>query len=245
MEIWQPTLPFLLVLASMANVMGGVLLLFRRTWSNESLYAMVSIGGGLLLALTVLDLLPHSVGGHGHKYMPFVLIGFVFLFITEMIWQKQSGINAKGIIGVTIGFVIHAFFEGLSLVASFHLDAAFGLPLLGALVLHKIPDGIAVASLLLAATGKRLLAFCGSLSLGMATILGAMSMRVAGQYIMTDWSNAGMALATGVFLYVSASHLVPLVQHSSRPAMSLYFCGAMLFYLIISLFFNFHPNHVV
>jgi ZIP family zinc transporter/zinc and cadmium transporter len=195
---------------------------------------MVSAGGGLLLSITILDLFPHSIAGSNHSLMPFVLVGFALLFTLEIAGKKGSGLGSN-VIGVLLGFIIHAYVEGLSLMASFQLNAKLGISLLIALVLHKIPDGITVASLLLAATKSRMLAVLGSSALGLATLLGVISVELGERWMPSNWSKVVLALTTGVFLYVSASHLVPLILGTKQLRMGIYFFAAMLAYLFVSI----------
>ncbi|WP_255298428.1 ZIP family metal transporter [Brevibacillus dissolubilis] len=222
-------------LAVLANIVGGMTVLARKNWAGKSLYAMISVGGGLLFALTVLDLLPHTAG-HGQGMMPFVLIGFLLLLVLDLILRSgdEKKAAAGRTVGVVAGFMVHAFLEGVSLVAGMQMDTRLGLPLLTAMMLHRIPDGVTVASFILAATGKRSTAFLGAVALGLATYVGAISMQVAGGYLSHRAGDIGMALATGVFLYISATHIVPLVQDKRYPGLGLYFIGAILCYLLIA-----------
>jgi zinc transporter ZupT len=231
------------LLAAGASSVGGLLLCLRR-WSEESLFAMISTGGGLLLAITLLDLLPHSIGDERHDLTPFVLLGFALLFVLELIGQSGKTIGRTSVIGVLSGFLLHAFVEGVSLMASFRLDSALGVSVLIALLFHKIPDGVTVASLLLAATKSRVKAFWGAFSLGGATLAGAAGVGLVDSLLPPMWSPVMIALTTGVFLYVSASHLVPLIQHARRAQLGIYFLAAMLAYMLITAFLhgNLHPD---
>lgn len=213
------------------------MLFFRKTWSEQSLLAMISIGGGLLLSLTILDMIPHSMGDQ-HSHMPFVLIGFACLFAIEALSKNDNKIGISSVIGISCGFLLHAFMEGISLKASFHVDNQLGLSVVVALILHKIPDGISLASILLIATGRREIAFLGSAALGVATLLGAWVMDVVEKSFSGVGVNLFFAISTGVFLYVSASHLVPFIQRKGGKSSSLLFFTAVLCYLVLTLFFR-------
>jgi zinc transporter ZupT len=233
----QPDVLFVLLLAAAASSVGGLLLCLRR-WSEESLFAMISASGGLLLAITLLDLLPHSIGGDHHDLTPFVLLGFAAMFVLEQIGHSGRSVGATSVIGVLSGFLLHAYVEGVSLIASFRLDSTLGLSVLLALLLHKIPDGVTVASLLLAATKSRVKAFFGASALGVATLVGASSVELVETMLPPIWSPVMIAVTTGVFLYVSASHLVPLIQHAKRAQLGVYFFAAMLAYMLITTFLH-------
>ncbi|MCK9906446.1 hypothetical protein MXD63_41460, partial [Frankia sp. Cpl3] len=95
----QPYSYVLLMAATLSSVLGGFILCLRKSWSEEALYAMISAGAGLLLSITILDLVPHSIGNHGHSLMPFVLLGFALLFVMEMISQKNARLGGGNLVG--------------------------------------------------------------------------------------------------------------------------------------------------
>ncbi|UFJ41693.1 ZIP family metal transporter [Brevibacillus humidisoli] len=235
------SMPFFLLLAALASWAGGLMLVIRSNWSAHTLYAMVSVGAGLLTALTTLDLLPRSIG-HGHSaYMAVVLLGFLLLFATDALLHQNQPQQVR-VAGLMAGFLIHSFLEGVSLVASFRVDPSLGVTLLAAMILHKLPDGITVASLLLVSTNNKIKALLGTGALGMATLVGAWGMIAAGTWITPERLQIVLALTTGIFLYVSLSHLVPFVLQSGQPRLHLFFVGGVLLYMLLSLVLRFHPH---
>jgi zinc transporter ZupT len=237
----QPVYWIVLLSAAVASSIGG-LLLCLRAWSEQALFAMISAGAGLLLAITMLDLMPHVLEGESQRMMPFVLVGFAMMFTLELIGQAGKKLGSTGIIGVLTGFLLHAFVEGVSLMASFRLDAEVGLTVLLAMLLHKVPDGVTVASLLLAATRSRRTALWGATSLGLATLAGAFSMGAVERVFPPDWSPMILALTTGIFLYVSASHLVPYILSARKAELGIYFFASVLLYMVLATYL--HGNHV-
>ncbi|WP_232698273.1 ZIP family metal transporter [Brevibacillus daliensis] len=237
---WHPSFMLLLFLVCAASLLGSFVICFRRQWSEASLFVMISIGGGILFSLTILDLLPHAMDGEGNRFLPLVLVGFMLLFLLENVRNDQEKVNANNMVGVTFGFYLHAFFEGFSLAAGMQAHASLAIPLMIGLILHRLPDGVTVSSLLLAATRSRVMAFLGGVGLCLATMLGAFTMRLTGMFISASWNQAGLALSAGVFLYVAASHLVPLLQQKQDRKLGLYFVLSVLLYMIFSLFFHSH-----
>ncbi len=237
-ELIVPT-SILLIAASFASVLGGMIIFVRKRWSQQSLYAIMSAGAGLLFAVTVFDLLPHAVTYKNKILLPFVVLGYSVLFVMELIGRKKGQKAGVGsIIGATSGFLIHAFLEGMSLAASFQVSTQLGLSLLFALILHKIPEGITMASLLMTVTTRRTVAFSGSLMLGVATFFGVLSVSVANRWIAPDIPHVVLAFSAGVFLFVSTSTLVPLIQQTGKVQMSLYFLAAILAYMVLPLYFG-------
>jgi len=231
---------FLLLLVSLAGWAGGLLVLLRASWSQRCLYAWVSGGAGLLTALTILELLPRSMA-HGHtSYMAVVLAGFLLFFGTDTLFQHGKRQEVP-IAGLVTGLLIHSLLEGMSLAASFHLDRSLGLALLVAMLLHKLPDGITIASLLLI-SGNRRKALAGSGGLGLATLAGGWSMLAAGEWLTAERLQLVFALTTGFFLYLALCHLVPFVLKSKETRFQLSFLAGILLYLLLLLVFPLHPH---
>ena len=101
-----------------------------------------------------------------------------------------------------------------------------GLLVFIAILLHKVPEGVTVASIMLASgnSAKRAIGAVGLL--GASTVLGVIltsQLRIL--------ATTGLALSAGVTLYVGASNLVPEVQKKPSHASSIaIFLGAGLFY---------------
>ncbi|WP_338028557.1 ZIP family metal transporter [Brevibacillus fulvus] len=230
-----PSTFFLLVCASaLASVLGGMIIFLRRAWSDYALEAMVSAGGGILLSLTILDMIPHAA--HEPRLIPFVLVGFSLLFVIELAGKEATHpANKRSVSGVYLGFLIHAFVEGVSLMASFQVNAHLGYSLIIALLLHKIPDGVTVATLLYASNKNRCFAFLGAVTLGGTTLLGILSVYWLDQWLPAIWSEIVISITTGVFLFVAASHLVPHILQKQRQQLGFYFFAGMLGYMLFSL----------
>lgn len=231
----------LLLFVSLASWLGGWLLLLRSAWTMRSLYTWASCGAGLLTALTVLELLPRSMGGGDATYTVVVLLGFLLYFVTDILLQRGRQ-QPVPIVGLLTGLVVHSLLEGMSLAASFQLDQALGFTLLAAMLVHKLPDGMTVASLVLASTGQRGKALLGSGAIGLATLLGGLGMFAAGEWLTLARLRFVFALTTGIFLYLSFCHLVPFVLRSGEHRFPLAFLGGVLLYMLFLLFFPFHRH---
>jgi zinc and cadmium transporter len=95
-------------------------------------------------------------------------------------------------------------------------------------LLHKLPEGVTIASVMVAGGQSRAQAIGGAAVLGMATILGVLlTDRVA------SLARHGLAISAGVTLYVAASNLVPHFQgrRGWLTAIS-FFGGAFSFFLV-------------
>ena len=108
---------------------------------------------------------------------------------------------------------------------------ALGLLLFVGVFLHKLPEGVAVASVMLASGQSARRAMQSAGLLGLATVAGVLVTDLA-----EPLARYGLAVAGGVTLYVAASNLVPEFQGKRRLSLPLaFFAGAAAFFLALHL----------
>jgi ZIP family zinc transporter/zinc and cadmium transporter len=132
-------------------------------------------------------------------------------------------------VGITalLGLLLHTLFDGVAIASGFGVSTELGLLIFSAIALHKIPEGVTIASIMLASGNSVARAIGSVVLLGLSTVIGV---------LLTAWvkplEHHGLALSAGVTLYVAASNLVPEVQkqHGLRYALSV-FVGVGLYYV--------------
>ena len=107
------------------------------------------------------------------------------------------------------------------------MSEALGLLVFFAILLHKLPEGLAISSLFLASGESRRAALAASGALALSSLLGAvltLQVPILGEY--------GLPLAAGVTLYVGASNLVPEFQGKRGWNLPLsFFLGCAIYYV--------------
>lgn len=104
-------------------------------------------------------------------------------------------------------------------------------------LLHKVPDGLTIYSIVLVAFNDRKKAFIASLALASATIFGGalvwlLSDRFVTEVIGDSFERIGLSFSAGVFLYVAATDLIPVDNQSENRKTGLYFLlGVAVFYV--------------
>ena len=128
----------------------------------------------------------------------------------ELLVSARAGVSAL------LGLVVHSFFDGISIGSAFIIDRALGLLVFTAIVLHKAPEGFAIASVVLATRGSRRSALLAAAAVGGASILGGFSI-----FGMQTLVGPALAVSAGVTLYVAASDLVPEVNRDQGVGIAL------------------------
>ena len=100
------------------------------------------------------------------------------------------------------------------------MSGRLGVLLFLAVLLHKLPEGVTIASVMVAGGQSRARAVGAAAVLGGATVLGVL---LTGQ--IGPLARHGLALSGGVTLYVTASNLVPEFQAKRGRLSGLAFVG--------------------
>ncbi len=208
--------PLLLgLVAALANIAGGLILVSRRHWNDLVLRYFVALGAGFMLATALVHMLPSAASGT--KRGPLLILAGYFLvhffehtvsqhfhFGEETHAHEMQKPSAPWT--ALVGLSVHAFFDGLSIASGLAVSRSLGLLVFVAILLHKLPEGFTVASIALASGQGRSGALRSSLILAAATLLGALSLADR------SWVGVALPLSTGVTLYVAASDLIPEVN---------------------------------
>jgi zinc and cadmium transporter len=210
--------------AALANVTGAALVTIRARWSSAVLALLVALAAGFMLAVSLSDLLPDAIRRGGDGAAAVALGAYLLVYVMQHALPGHFHISEQpGHVSQTVsrsaiaGLVLHTFFDGVAITSGFGVSTALGVLVLVAIGLHKIPEGIAAAGLVLAAGGTRGRAVGAAVILGISTLLG-----VVATGITPLLAANGLALSAGVTLYVAASNLVPELQREPgwRPVLA-------------------------
>jgi zinc transporter ZupT len=223
-------------LAALGNVAGGGLVLWRAGRDRHALAALTGFGAGFLLAVVVLGMLPHAAESPGGLVA--VLVGYLIVHLTQHSLTPHfhfgeethsDAMISRGIgVFALVGLLPHSFFDGVAISAGFMEDHALGVLIFIGIVLHTVPTGVSLASVMIASGNTRAQTLLAVAALAVATVLGA-----AVTPVVEPIARYGLALAAGVTLYVAASNLVPEAQHErSWVVQGGLFAGVVAFFLV-------------
>lgn len=253
-----PSLLLFGFLAASANLVGGFLLIRSgaHRFGERFLKYLVALGAGFMLAAIFIEIIPESVNiwtsdvtgdGAGEAIvgaMTLLLGGYLLIQLFEHTiaphfhfgaeTHPESFMRPSAAYTAVGGLWIHTFFDGVSIAAAFLVNFRVGILVFIAILLHKMPEGFTVASIMLASGRSARTALLATVAIGAATLGGV----IAVGFLQTRLSSAvGYALpfSAGVTLYVAASDLIPEVNHKEErnPMVSIVvFVGVALFYLL-------------
>jgi zinc and cadmium transporter len=200
--------------AAVANVAGAAAVTTRRAWSTRSLELLIALSAGFMISVSLADIIPTAIAMDGERAALTVLAGFLVVHLTQHalvghfhFGEETHHVSQRVRISALAGLLLHTFVDGVAIASAFLVNTELGVLVFGAIFLHKLPEGLAISSLTLAAGGSRRAALGAAALLGAATLVGA---------LLTDASaplaRYGLALSGGVTLYVGGSNLIPEFQ---------------------------------
>ncbi|MBI5472082.1 MAG: ZIP family metal transporter [Ignavibacteriae bacterium] len=234
------TIAFYGLIAALAEILGGALVVLRKQWPSSVQEYLLALSAGFILALVFIELIPESLRTIGLQAPLYMLAGYSVLHFFEHTIVRhlhfgeethhEAMVSKIASISTFGGLFIHAFFDGFAISAGMQFDFALGVLIFLAVLLHKIPEGLTIASVMLAAEHRRQTAFLASAAIGVATMLGVVSV-----FLLADVSSQvigiSFAFSAGIATYVGASDLIPEINHSkNRIIPVMVFGGMALFY---------------
>ena len=227
--------------AALGNVLGG-LFVVRREWPRRSLTYFLALGAGFMLATSLIEMVPESIRLAGDDSLFFVLSGYFLVHLfehtlaphfhfgeeTHHVEMRHHHASSSALAGL----LIHTFFDGVAIASGFLVSTWLGMVIFLAILLHKLPEGFTVASLIMAAGKGRGRAMSGATLLGAATLAGVLMM-----WVLRATLRYTLPVSAGVTLYVAASDLIPEVNREPGVRISIVaFLGVALLFVLHRLF---------
>ncbi len=230
----------LALIAALAVILGGSLIVSRKHWPTRVQETLLALGAGFILSLVFLKLVPVSFGYIGESAAIWILAGFATIHFFEhtivghlhfgeethhdVMISRTTGYSAFS------GLFIHAFFDGLSISVGLQYDLFLGTLIFLAILLHKFPEGLTIASIMSTAGFPRKVVLFSAIGIGLATLLGASSVFLL-EHVNAELAGIAFAFSAGTVTYVGASDLIPEVNKTeNRLPPVLVFGGMILFY---------------
>ncbi|RMF92502.1 MAG: ZIP family metal transporter [Candidatus Schekmanbacteria bacterium] len=227
-------------IAAVGSLIGMLLLLWKEKWARTNSIKLISLSGGIFLGIVFIHLLPESIEINENAlwyclggFISFYLLESLFLFHSHSDEEPSGERHHKFGMLAVVGLFIHSMFDGIGIGAGFEIDARLGFLAVVAVLSHKVPDGIAIAGILFHARESLKKVVLYSVVISLATPLGTFLVGIFFKNIEETVVGALLAFASGFFLYISASDLIPQT-HNERNALNFVILtvGVLLMYIL-------------
>ena len=205
---WSLLLAFV---AAVATVIGGLVLFLPK--KDKLLPHIIAFGAGFMLAAAFLKMVPASLQLISTAPI-WILVGYILAHLFEHTFtphfhfgeetHTEHMLNPGVSVSAFVGLILHAIFDGVSISSGFMVSSSLGFFIALAVILHKIPEGLTIASVMLASGRSKRSAMNSAVVLALATILGTVVMLP-----MMSFRGIALALSAGIATYVAATDLIP------------------------------------
>jgi zinc transporter ZupT len=235
------------LMAAFANLLGGLLVSSRRL-GQATLRYLIALGAGFMLAAVFLKIIPESLNlWSGETLLPmlWVLVGYLLIQLVEHTvaphfhfgeeTHEEAMLAEHAALAGLAALMVHTFFDGVSIAVASLVSHELGFVVFVAILLHKLPEGFTVASMMLAAGRSRQKARLAALLVGLATLVGVALVVLFQNFPVYSrpLSSYALPLSAGVTLYVAASDLIPEVntREGGIRTSLMVFAGVALLYI--------------
>lgn len=192
---------------------------------KDKLHLILGFSAGAILGVALFDLLPESIELISGDYntqtvMVLVALGFCVYMLIDRLFSlhKHDGECAKTSHGgklSAVALILHSFLDGFSIGLAFKISDSVGWVVAMAVLAHKFSDGINTVSVVMQDGSKIKPVVKWLAASSLAPVVG-----VCLAYFITISDvtlGALLAVFVGLFLYISASTLIP-ESHHQHPA---------------------------
>src|SRR5438874_8100426 len=236
--LWQ-------VVAAYAFALVGGWISASLQLSHKPLCALISFAAGTLLGVTIFAILPESFGACSWWTVLLALAtGYaLFFFISKHVHHVCPACAASHFdtdatrhfseiaTALIVALSIHSATDGLALAIQGEIPAisATKWSLFSALCIHKVPEGLALGSLLIGAGLHRSAAFGWVAAVEATTLLGGVIGYFFLSHISTFWLGLIMAQVGGGFIYLAAHALLgEMLRHGKKLVLISFSAGVAL-----------------
>lgn len=237
-----PVVLLLGLAAALGDIVGGLVVSAPRRLSARTLGLLMALGAGNLLGVAIIELIPEvleaSEAGRGPLL---ILAGYLGIHFFEHVLAPhlhfgeethgQRVITERVVSSALVGLALHAFMDGVAIASAFLTSPGLGFLVFLAIMLHKLPEGFTIASVMKAAGQTRRWALGASAILSAATFLGVLATGLVGEH-----PADALAIATGSVLYVGATDLMSEANKTENVLNPfLVFAGCGMFFGVLAL----------
>lgn len=214
--------PFLLTtLSGLATLLGTLPIFFKIKNKDLIIGSACSFAGGVMLCISILDLIPESLAYLSNYVNSFftILLTFLFIFLgiilssvidttVEKASQKSS-LFKVGIISM-IAIIIHNIPEGIVTFIVTEKNILLGISICIAIALHNIPEGISIAIPIYYASKSKKQALFYTFISALSEPFGALITAIfLFRYINDFVLGLLFSLIAGIMIQISLNKLIP------------------------------------
>jgi len=222
----------------------GYFFIYIKGNKNNIISKSLSFAGGVMITLSLIDLIPSSITNLNINYnsnisiiytLLFFFIGFFLTHILEKKFSNEDTLYKTGLVSM-LGIIIHNIPEGIATYVLSSIDLKLGILLGIAIILHNIPEGIGISIPIYYSTNNKKKALLYTFISGISEPFGALiSMIFLYKYINTTIIGILFSIIAGLMIYIGYNELIKNSIKYDKKHVKLYSMLGALFILIVEI----------
>jgi zinc transporter, ZIP family len=208
----------IVIISVLGPIIGSLIGVIKKP-SPRFMYNMLAFAGGVMLAISFLELIPKSIEiSSVWITVCGVLLGSFIMFVVdrliphihpELCEQEQGGKLRKTATYLLIGIFLHNFPEGMAIALGAVSGAKVSVVIALAIAVHNIPEGICTSAPYFHVTKKRLKSFLVSSSTSIPVIIGFIFANQLYKYISNNFIGLIAGATAGLMIYITSDEIIP------------------------------------
>ncbi|MDR2860375.1 MAG: ZIP family metal transporter [Elusimicrobiota bacterium] len=228
------------LIAACAAMLGTVLVLRLRNWSENNSLFLINFAAGVMIAIAFVHLMPEALKANENAVI-WTLAGFTIMFFLQFVIlfhpSHEKSLEDIGHFSI-ISMSFHSALDGLIVAIGFEANTGIGIITTVAILLHKLPDGITISGILLHSGQSIKKIFRFSLLTAAFTPIGAILGVVLFKNISYETLGALLGITAGSFIFLAAADLIPETHKSKNRLVPLTFFMGILAMIITKIIFR-------
>ena len=238
-------------LLTVCSALFGASIIFLIKLNHEKLCALISFSAGGLLGAAVFTLIPESLNSlNTQEVILGILSGYLLFWLLTKYYshvcpacsashfdERTSKKFSEIARALLIALSVHSFLDGVAVSTKGAIENISNASVFIAILTHKFPEGLALASIMLSANYTRNKILLYVFAVEMVTVLGAITGSIVlKSYVSEILISAVMAHISGGFIFLS-SHAVlgEMLKNHKKLVITTFGLGLLLIFVISKL----------
>jgi len=247
-------IPFILTtIAGLSTLLGLLMIFIKNKNINKIIISSLSFAAGVMLCVSITDLIPESIKLLNTKHTNFktillcfisIIIGIFLSSIIEKVIKpknkvKDNSLYKIGIISMII-IIMHNIPEGIITFLTTSSNTSLGIRITIAIALHNIPEGISIGIPLYYSTQSKKTAFIYTLLAALSEPIGAIAaFFFLYKYLNNTLLGIILGIIAGIMINISLFELLPKAkEYKDYKLLNYYFFLGIAMMLINIIIFN-------
>lgn len=238
---------FITSLAGLSTMLGILVLFIDRKYSNKIVSYSLSFAAGVMICVSIIDLIPESfklLTGNYNLFVNvllvliFICIGVLLsMFIDSKLPENDNKLYRVGILSM-IAIIIHNIPEGIATFMASSMNPKLGVSLAFAIAMHNIPEGISISVPIFYSTKKIdksiLYTFISAVSEPFGALLAFLFLQ---NFINDIFMGLLFSFIAGIMIHISFYELIPFSKKYNNEKFKIVPFLIGLFFMCVNVFF--------